>query len=60
MTDLEEEKMDLLREYFTAIQTLKTQAAPPAPAVAPQQAPQQGPGVVPPQPSMSPASGVQV
>lgn len=60
VTDLEEEKMDLLREYFTAIQTLKTQAAPPAPAVAPQQAPQQGPGVVPPQPSMSPASGVQV
>jgi hypothetical protein len=64
VTDLEDEKMELLKDYFTQVQVLKQQAAPPAPAVAPQgaqpAAPQQGPGVVPPQQSMGPASGVQV
>lgn len=59
VTDLEEEKLDLLRNYWTAIQILKAQATPPAPQVAPNvQA--GGPGVVPPAPSVSPTSNVQV
>jgi hypothetical protein len=60
VTDLEEEKMELLRDYFTQVQVLKSQAAPPAPIAAPQAAAPQGPGVVPPQQSMGPASGVRV
>lgn len=60
VTDLEEEKMDLLKDYFTQVQVLKSQAAPPAPMAAPQQAAESGPGVVPPQQSMGPASGVRV
>lgn len=60
VTDLEEEKMELLKDYFTQVQVLKAQAAPSAPMVAPQVPPQEGPGVVPPAPSMGPASGVQV
>lgn len=59
VTDLEEEKMQLLRQYFSAIQTLKQMALPPPPPQVPAQA-QSGPGVVPPAQSMGPASGVQV
>lgn len=59
VTDVEEEKMDLLRDYYTAIQVLKQAAAPPAPIAAPQPE-QSGPPVAPPAPSMSPTSGVQV
>lgn len=58
VTDIEEDKLDLLRDYFTAFQTLKAQAQPPQP-----QAPQPGQGplqVAPPNPSISPASGAQV
>lgn len=60
VTDLEEEKMGLLMDYFTQIQVLKQAATPPAPIAAPQQAAPEGPGVVPPQQSMGPASGVRV
>lgn len=64
VTDLEEEKMQLLRDYFTQVQVLKAQAAPPpAPGPAmPQQgqaAPPQVP-VQPPAPSISPTSNAQV
>lgn len=58
VTDLEEEKMQLLRDYFTAIQTLKTTATPPPPMPVPMQG--AGPAVAPPAPSMGPTSGVQV
>jgi hypothetical protein len=58
VTDLEEEKMKLLRQYFTAIQILKQQATPP-PVQAPA-APQQGPAVAPPAQSVGPASGAHV
>lgn len=57
VTDIEESKMQLLRDYFTQIQVLKAQAAPP-----PQPAPQasgQLP-VAPPAPSQGPISGTQV
>ena len=58
-TDIEEEKLRLIRQYFTAIQTLKQSATPPAPM--PMPAPAQGaPGVVPPKPSVSPTSNAQV
>lgn len=60
VTDLEPEKMDLLRRYFTAIQNLKTSATPPPPMPMPPAPAQGGPGVVPPKPSMAPTSGVQV
>lgn len=57
VTDIEPEKMDLLREYFTQIQVLKQAAMPPPqPIVASQ--PQQP--VAPPAPSQAPTSGVQV
>ena len=59
VTDLEEEKMQLLRNYFTAIQVLKKTAAPPPPMPMPAP-PAPGPGVVPPQASMGPTSGVRV
>lgn len=62
VTDLEEEKMALLHEYFTAIQNEKQKAMPPAPPMpaGPAQ-PQAGPvPVAPPAPSMAPTSGVQV
>jgi hypothetical protein len=59
VTDMEEEKMTLLRDYFTQVQNLKQQAAPP-----PQPMPTQGPGpqqpVAPPAPSVSPTSNVKV
>lgn len=57
VTDLEPEKMDLLINYFTQVQDLKAAAQPPPPP----QMPQQGQlPVQPPNPSMSPTSGVQV
>lgn len=59
VTDLEEAKMQLLRDYFVAVQTLKQSATPPTPV--PQAQPQQGPlPVQPPAPSMGATSGVQV
>jgi len=58
VTDLEEEKMQLLRDYFAAIQVLKQKAVPPPVQAAPM--PQQGPPVAPPAPSQSPTSGVHV
>lgn len=58
VTDLEEEKLQLLRDYFSAVQNLKAQANPP-PVVAP--APQAQPlQVAPPQPSIGPTSNVVV
>ena len=66
VTDLEEEKMDLLRHYFSAIQVEKKNAMPPpmmgpAPGAPPQgAAPQQGLPIAPPMASQAPTSGVQV
>jgi hypothetical protein len=62
---LEEEKMDALREWFTQVQVIKAQATPPQPAqAAPSQAPQgpQGslPPTAPPAAPVGPASGAQV
>lgn len=63
VTDIEESKMQLLRDYFVQIQNLKQQANPPPPMPVPGGA---GPGaapalpVAPPAPSMSPTSGAQV
>jgi hypothetical protein len=59
VTDMEEEKLQLIRDYFTAIQTLKQKAQPPP--VQPAQAPEgQGPAVAPPAQSIAPTSGAQV
>ena len=61
VTDIEEEKLQLVRDYFTEVQNLKQQANPPT--VQPAQAPQgqqQGPAVTPPAPSISPTSNVAV
>ncbi len=62
VTDIEESKMQLLRDYFTQIQVLKQQANPAPPPMPMQGAPgQAGPlPVAPPSPSMAPTSGVQV
>lgn len=64
ITDMEESKMQLLRDYFTAIQSLKQQAAPPPMPVAPIPGAPGAPGpqqpVAPPAPSIAPTSGVQV
>jgi hypothetical protein len=65
VTDLEEEKQDLLKDYFTQIQILKAKAnPPPPPMVAPPQAPLAPAhpplAVAPPAPSVGPASGAQV
>jgi hypothetical protein len=58
VTDLEEEKMQLLRDYFTQVQVQKAKAAPPPmPAGAPPQNPLP---IAPPQASIAPTSGVQV
>ena len=59
VTDLEESKMQLLRRYFTAVQTLKAQATPPAPPPVPQTQPGALP-VQPPQASIAPTSNAQV
>jgi hypothetical protein len=61
VTDLEESKMRLLRDYFTAVQNLKKQATPPQPP--PMPAAPQSPGsppVKPPNASVAPTSGAQV
>jgi hypothetical protein len=57
VTDMEEAKMDLLRDYFTQVQLLKAKAMPPPPPM-PMPAPQTS--VAPPTPSQGPTSGVQV
>lgn len=55
---LEDEKMQALRDWFVEVQNLKAAAQPPAPQP---MVPQQGPlPVAPPAQSMSPTSGVQV
>ena len=58
VTDLEDEKMDLLREFFKQIQVLKQQANPPPPMPPPAQG--QPLPVAPPAPSIAPTSGAQV
>lgn len=59
VTDIEESKMQLLRDYFTQVQVLKQKANPPAPQPMTAQA---GPAqpVVPPAQSIAPTSNVQV
>lgn len=58
VTDLEDEKMELLYDYFTQVQILKQKAMPPPPPMA---HPGQGPlPVAPPAASIGPASGAQV
>jgi len=63
VTDIEESKMQLLRDYFTQIQVLKAKAnPPPPPQIPPQGTPNQA-GLVPvapPAPSQAPTSGAQV
>lgn len=66
VTDIEEEKLALLRGYFTQVQELKKRANPPPPPM-PMLPPGQGapaPGnqlaVAPPAPSIAPTSNVQV
>jgi hypothetical protein len=58
VTNLEEEKMDLLRTYFTQIQDLKKSAAPPPQQAMPNNVTQLP--VQPPQQSVSPTSNVAV
>lgn len=59
VTDMEEEKLTLITDYFKAIQILKAKANPPPVPAAP--APEgQGPAVAPPQASISPTSNVAV
>lgn len=58
VTDIEESKMQLLRDYFTQVQVLKAQAAPP-PMAQPQQN-QPALPVAPPAQSIAPTSNVQV
>jgi len=58
VTDLEEEKMALLHDYFSAVQVLKQKSMPPPPQP---MAPTQGQlAVQPPQASVAPTSNVQV
>jgi hypothetical protein len=59
-TQLEDDKLDLLREWYTQVQTEKSQAQPPQIPNAPG-APGAAPlPVAPPNPSVSPVSGAQV
>ncbi len=64
VTDLEENKQDLLKDYFTQVQLLKAKAAPPAPVGPAPGAPMANQlppmPVAPPAPSIAPTSGVQV
>jgi hypothetical protein len=60
VTDLEESKMALLRDYFTQIQVLKKEAMPPPPMPLPPVLQGEGPTVAPPAPSIGPTSGAQV
>jgi hypothetical protein len=59
VTDIEPFKMQLLRDWFTHVQELKKQAAPP-PVAPPQTANQPQLPVAPPQASVAPTSNVQV
>lgn len=54
---LEEEKMQTLRDWFVQVQALKQAASPPPPQAGPQQGPLP---VAPPSPSIGPTSGAQV
>jgi hypothetical protein len=60
VTDLEEEKKNLLKNYFTQIQALKAQAAPPPVQAAQPPQGQQPLPVQPPNPSIAPTSNVAV
>lgn len=62
VTDLEEEKQQLLKDYFTQVQQLKQQATPPPVQAAPQAqgSPGQLPPPQPPNASIAPTSNVQV
>lgn len=62
VTDIEESKMQLLRDFFTQVQVLKAKANPPPPPMpmAPPQGAHPPLAVAPPAPSMGPTSGVQV
>jgi hypothetical protein len=62
VTDIEESKMQLLRDYWTQVQNLKKAAMPPPPvsAMAPPVSAQGPLPVAPPNPSISPMSGAQV
>lgn len=57
VTNLEDEKIQLLYDYFTQIQILKQKAMPPPMPMAP---PQSQLPVAPPNPSVAPTSGAQV
>lgn len=57
VTDIEESKLQLLRDYFTQVQVLKGKAQPPPMPMGAQAGPLP---VQPPAPSMGPTSGVQV
>lgn len=59
VTDIEPEKIQVLRDFFTQVQNYKAQANPP-PAQPAQTQNSGSPSVQPPAPSMSPTSGVQV
>lgn len=61
VTDIEESKMQLLRDYFTQVQVLKNKAMPPPMPIAGPPGPQAGSlSVAPPAPSIAPTSNVQV
>ncbi len=60
VTDMEEEKRQLLRDFFSQIQVLKQQANPSPPPMPPPAGAQGSLPVAPPAPSMGPTSGVQV
>lgn len=61
VTDIEEEKLELLRQYFTQVQDLKQAAQPPQPQMQPgAEQGQQALPVQPPQASVAPTSNVQV
>ena len=61
VTDLEEEKMDLLRQYFTQVQNQKQMAMPPPPPMPVVPGGTSAPmAVQPPQPSIGPTSNAQV
>lgn len=63
VTDIEEEKLQLIRDYFDAVQNLKQQATPPLPQIGPMPAAplhQPQTPVAPPQASIAPTSNAQV
>jgi hypothetical protein len=60
VTNIEESKMQLLRDYFTQVQVLKAKANPPPPPMPGAQPQNQPPSVAPPAQSQGPTSGAQV